>query len=283
VTQLISAPLGRLRGLALPRGSVAFWWLGQAGFAIRAADLLILVDPFLADRDDRLTAPALDPRDAADVDVVTCSHEHYDHLDLDSLPNIARASPRARFILPRPLVPLLVGAGVAADRVIGAVSGDAVRVGGVTFHALPARHGVGMDDAYTFGRELSDGRDRYLGYVIDDGVARVYHAGDSIVYDGLAQRMRDLRVDVALLPINGRDHFREGAGIVGNMDHREAARLAADAGVEVLVPMHYETFAANRGYPSHLVDIVDRERLPLTVLVPTRDRPFVYTKAGSDG
>jgi hypothetical protein len=46
--------------------------------------------------------------------------------------------------------------------------------------------------------------------------------------------------------------------------------------------MHYETFAANRGYPSHLVDIVDRERLPLTVLVPTRDRPFVYTKAGSD-
>jgi L-ascorbate metabolism protein UlaG (beta-lactamase superfamily) len=102
------------------------------------------------------------------------------------------------------------------------------------------------------------------------------------MYDGLAERLRDLRVDVALLPINGRDHFREGAGIVGNMDHREAARLAADAGIDVLVPMHYETFAANRGYPSHLVDIVDRERLPLTVLVPTRDRPFVYTKAGSD-
>src|SRR5439155_941090 len=93
--------------------------------------------------------------------------------------------------------------------------------------------------------------------------------------------LRELRVDVALLPINGRDHFREGAGIVGNMDHREAAQLATDAGVDVLVPMHYETFATNRGYPAHLVDVVDREGLPLTVVVPTRDRPFVFSKASA--
>ena len=282
MTQLLAAPLARMRALATPPGTIAFWWLGQAGFAIRTADLLLLVDPFLAERDGRLTTPAFDPRDAADVDVVTCSHEHYDHMDLDSLPSIARASPRARFIVPRPLVPLVVGAGVEAERVIGARSGESIAIGGVRFHPVPARHGVGMDDAYTFGRELSGGLDRYLGYVIDDGVARVYHAGDSIAYPGLGARLRELEVDVALLPINGRDHFREDAGIVGNMDHREAAALAADAGVDLLVPMHYDTFAGNRGYPAHLVDIVDRERLPFTVVVPTRDRPFVYAKAVPD-
>jgi L-ascorbate metabolism protein UlaG (beta-lactamase superfamily) len=136
-----------------------------------------------------------------------------------------------------------------------------------------------MQDAYTFGRELSGGLHRYLGYVLDDGVARVYHAGDTIVYDGQVERLRALHVDVALLPINGRDHFREQAGIVGNMDHREAARLAADAGVDVLVPMHYDTFASNLGYPAHLVDVVRRDHPSLAVLVPSRDRPVLFAKA----
>ena len=152
-------------------------------------------------------------------------------------------------------------------------------LGAVAAFALPARHGVGMADAYTFGRELSGGLYRYLGYVLDDGVARVYHAGDTIVYDGQAERLRALRADVALLPINGRDHFREAAGVVGNMDHREAAQLADDAGIDVLVPMHYDTFPENLGYPAHLVDVVSRDHPSLAVLVPSRDRPVLYAKA----
>jgi len=230
---------------------------------------------------ERASAPAFDPEDAIGVDVVMCSHEHYDHLDLASLPTIARASPGARFVVPRPLVDAVAAAGVPRARLVGAQPDERIRLDGVTLHPVPARHGVGMADAYTFGRELSNGLYRYLGYVIDDGVARVYHAGDTIVYEGQAERLRALGADVALLPINGRDHFREGAGIVGNMDHREAAQLASDAGVDVLVPMHYETFATNRGYPAHLVDVVDREGLPLTVVVPTRDRPFVFSKASA--
>jgi L-ascorbate 6-phosphate lactonase len=217
-----------------------------------------------------------------DVDVVTCSHEHYDHLDLASLPAIARASPKARFVIPRPLVDAVAAAGVPRERIIGAQPDERIRLDGVTLHPLPARHGVGMADAYGFGRELSGGLYRFLGFVIDDGVVRVYHAGDTIAYDGQAERLRALGVDVALLPINGRDHFREAAGIVGNLDHREAARLAADAKVDVLVPMHYDTFASNRGYPSHLVDFVTREELSVSVLIPTRDRPVLYTK-GSAG
>ena len=138
-----------------------------------------------------------------------------------------------------------------------------------------------MADAYTFGRELSNGLYRYLGYVIDDGVARVYHAGDTIVYEGQAERLRALGADVALLPINGRDHFREAAGVVGNMDHREAARLAEEAGVDVLVPMHYDTFAQNLGFPAHLVDVVRHQHPSLAVLIPSRDRPVLYAKAAN--
>jgi len=277
-----TSPMPALRALDLAPGTIALWWLGQAGFAVRAGGLVLLLDPFLAPMAERVSPPAFDPEDAVDVDVVTCSHEHYDHLDLASLPAIARASPKARFVVPRPLVDAVAAAGVARERIIGAQPDERIRLDGVTLHPLPARHGVGMADAYGFGRELSGGLYRFLGFVIDDGVVRVYHAGDTIAYDGQAERLRALGVDVALLPINGRDHFREAAGIVGNLDHREAARLAADAKVDVLVPMHYDTFATNRGYPSHLVDFVIREELSVSVLIPTRDRPVLYTK-GSAG
>jgi L-ascorbate metabolism protein UlaG (beta-lactamase superfamily) len=283
MTRVAASPTAELRALDVAPGTVALWWLGQAGFAVRAGELLVLLDPFLAERSERVTAPAFDPADATDVDIVACSHEHYDHLDLASLPAIARASPRARFVVPQPLVAMLEDGGIPPARIIGARPGEPLRFDGLTVHPLPARHGVEMADAYTFGRELSDGLDRYLGYVIDDGVVRVYHAGDTIAYEGLAARLRERRVDVALLPINGRDHFREAAGIVGNLDHREAARLASEAGVDVLIPMHYDAFASNRGYPSHLVDVVVRDALSLTVIVPTRDRPVLYRKAVRDG
>ena len=228
---------------------------------------------------ERVSAPAFDPDDAVGVDVVTCSHEHYDHLDLASLPAIARASPSARFVVPRPLVDAVAAAGVPRERLVGAQPDERIRLDGVSITPVPARHGVGMADAYTFGRELSGGLYRYLGYVLDDGVTRVYHAGDTVVYEGQAERLRALGVDLALLPINGRDHFREAAGVVGNMDHREAARLAEEAGVDLLVPMHYDTFPQNLGFPAHLVDVVRREHPSVAVLIPSRDRPVLYARA----
>ena len=275
MTRVAASPTVALRALDLAPGTIALWWLGQAGFAVRAGGLVILLDPFLAPMPERVSAP----EDAVGVDLVACSHEHYDHLDLASLPRVARASPDARFVVPRPLVDAVAAAGVPRERLIGAQPDERIRLDGVTLHPVPARHGVGMADAYTFGRELSGGLYRYLGYVLDDGVARVYHAGDTIVYDGQAERLRALRADVALLPINGRDHFREAAGVVGNMDHREAARLADDAGVDVLVPMHYDTFPQNLGFPAHLVDVVRRHHPSVSVLIPSRDRPVLYAKA----
>src|SRR5581483_7740152 len=63
------------------RGSLALWWFGQAGFALRGAGLTALVDPFLGPHEARLISPAVDPREFSGVDVICCTHEHLDHLD----------------------------------------------------------------------------------------------------------------------------------------------------------------------------------------------------------
>ena len=83
--------------------------------------------------------------------------------------------------------------------------------------------------------------------MVELGSLRLYHAGDTIDFDGLAERLRELAIEVALVPINGRSAEREAADIVGNLDSSEAVALAAAARARVAIPMHYDMFAANLG------------------------------------
>jgi L-ascorbate metabolism protein UlaG (beta-lactamase superfamily) len=260
-------------------GQVALWWLGQAGFLYRASGVTALLDPFLAPHEGRRFETMLLPDTATGIDVILCSHEHIDHFDARSIPALAAASPGARIVVPRPIVSMVTELGIAEDRVIGTQPGEKVEIEGVWIHPVPARHGVEIDDAYTFGTELSDGLVRYLGFVLESDGVRLYHAGDTILYDGMAAGLRDIGVDVAMLPINGRDSYRESAGLVGNLDERESAFLTREMGAETLIPMHYELFAHNRGYPARVLDTIDREGLDVSVLTPTRREPFIVTSA----
>jgi L-ascorbate metabolism protein UlaG (beta-lactamase superfamily) len=258
---------------------VTLTWLGQAGFLLRSAAATVLIDACLTAYDGRRYPPPVDPATLSDVDIVLCTHEHWDHLDGPTVAAVAAASPGARVVVPRPVVDQAVAAGVRADRVVGAVPEEPITDLAAPVFPLPARHGVDVADAYTFG--LTEGEVRYLGYVVSLDGARIYHAGDTIWWPGQEDALRGLGVHVALLPINGRDHVREADNIVGNLDHREAAWIAHRAGVDLLVPMHWDLFDGNRGYPDQVVAAVERLDLDVSVLVPRRMHPFRYVPPAS--
>jgi L-ascorbate 6-phosphate lactonase len=264
-----------LEGIELAPGQAALWWLGQSGFALRASGTTLLLDPFLARHPDRLSPPAFAPEQATGVSAILCSHEHIDHLDAESLPGLAAASPEAKVVVPTPLVPRVLALGILPDRVLGAQPDEPFELDGLTIHPVPARHGVDVADAYTFGKELSDGLYRYLGYVVEARGLRIYHAGDTVPDEDLQDRLARLAPHVALLPINGRDHYRESSNYVGNMDHREAVRFAATVGAGLLVPMHYDMFPTNLGFPAHAVDFAGRHHQDLPIFLPSRQHPFV--------
>jgi L-ascorbate 6-phosphate lactonase len=266
------------RKLTPRTGEAGIWYLGQATVALRGAQANVLVDPFLSPHPDRLVPPPFEPREVGGLDAVLCTHEHLDHFDAEALPELAETSSDAVFVVPEPMVDAVVALGIDPSRVVGAQPERSIELEGLTIHPVPACHGVEPGDAYTFGRELSNGLFRYLGYVLDLGGVRVYHAGDTIPFDGLEEQLRELAIDVALLPINGREAEREAQGIVGNMDAREAAYVAEAAGADVVIPIHFDMFEANLGDPAALLDVVLRERLDVAVLVPSRARPFVYSR-----
>jgi L-ascorbate metabolism protein UlaG (beta-lactamase superfamily) len=247
-----------------PPSSVVLSWLGQSSVALRFGGTTLLVDPFLSPHRERLVPAPFAAEQAHGVDLVLITHDHLDHLDDDAVSAIATASPNATVVTPADVVERVVGLGVDRSRVRGLASDGQATIGAVTIDAVPASHGIGMEDAYRLGP--------FLGYVVSTGGVRVYHAGDTIPFDGLVERLRDLRVDLALLPINGRDAEREAEGIVGNMDAREAAELASDIGADSAIPMHWDMFAGNPGDPAAFVAAAET-----TVVVLRHVRPFVYT------
>ena len=118
------------------------------------------------------------------------------------------------------------------------------------------------------------GQPRFVGYVLSTGDVSIYHSGDTLVKSELLHELSSRAVDVALLPINGRDYFREEAGLVGNMGVREAVQLAVRTGIRTLVPMHWDLFAGNTERPGAVLDEVVATGGDIHVLTLARFKPY---------
>lgn len=263
----------------LPTNSIALWWLGQASFAIHGASLTLLIDPFLSEVEGRQIAPSFTADTAPAVDFVLCTHEHLDHMDLPTLQKIAHKQKRTRFIVPRPLIEQLTEVGIESERIQGVQPGEEHMLSQCRLIPVPAMHGINCPPAvYDFGFAESGGMYRYLGYIIELNGICLYHPGDTLVYDGLTERLRGHAIDLALLPINGRSYFREQQQLVGNMDEREAADLAAEAGIPAVIPTHYEMFASNTGRVGFFVEYLRNHHPTITCHLLSHGKRFVYTK-----
>ena len=106
----------------------------------------------------------------------------------------------------------------------------------------------------------------------------VHHSGDTIPFEGQAERVKAHGVDVALLPINGRDFYRTRVGTIGNFDFREAGDYATMIGADVLVPMHYGMFRGNTVPPGYVVTYVHDFHPAQSVHVMGQFGKYLYLK-----
>jgi L-ascorbate metabolism protein UlaG (beta-lactamase superfamily) len=253
--------------------TVAITWYGQSGFRLAAGEHQVLIDPFLSDRSDRRYPPPATAADFADITLVLCTHEHVDHLDLPFLREFCALNHSARIVMPAPVTELAVNGGLDRERLVAASPEKELDEADMTVHPLPALHGLGGDKPVVYEFAPDDGPVRFLGYVVEIGGIRFFHSGDGLVYPGLPDALSALAPDVLMLPINGRDHMRESAGIVGNMNETEASWLCSQVEPAFIIPMHYEAIAGNTGDPGHFMSLVHQSDSSTAVLVPPRARP----------
>lgn len=173
------------------------------------------------------------------IDVVLCTHRHTDHMDPETLQPLSSARPELRFIVPAASrEEAAKRCGVAEERLILAHVGQEIDLGGsATVEPIASAHeSFCVDQA---------GDHEWLGYIMTIDGLRIYHSGDCVPYEGLPDLLRGRKIDVALLPGNGRDATRQEANIPGNFTLDEAVELCRQAAIPHLVVHHYGLFAFN--------------------------------------
>lgn len=239
---------------------IALFYLGQEGFIIKFQDQYILMDAYLSDYLDQnccnenliwkrnYEAP-VKAEDLDFIDYVFCSHGHEDHADPYTLRTLSKINTKAKYIVPAPVVSLLQSYGVNADSIIPARDGEIISLGNILADPIPAAH--------TELRQDEHGNYWDMGYKLTLGNYTLYHAGDCVIYDGLIERLGTL--DIALLPINGRDYFRTSLTIIGNMDAEEALLLAHKTNTKLLVPMHFDLYDCNCVSAAHFAALHEKQ------------------------
>lgn len=227
------------------------WWLGQSGFLVQWQGHHLLFDPYLSDSlthkyantnkpHIRMTERVIAPEQLDFLEVVTSSHNHTDHLDAFTLLPIRQVNPAVRLVIP------VANQAFVAERLqcdpdwpVAVDAGQTVRLEPFRITGVPAAH-------ETLERN-ERGEYHFLGYVVECGPWTIYHSGDTVLYDGMVECLRQWSIDVALLPINGSDPAR---GVAGNLNGLEAAQLAHEIGARLVVPCHYEMFTFNTASPA---------------------------------
>lgn len=239
-------------------------WLGQLGFAVQVGDQITLLDPWL-------TGHPADPRGPVDAEAtargvhsILVSHEHEDHFDRDFISLAARQNPGLRVVLPQE-ISAEARALIGADKVIGAAPGESHEIG--VLRVEPVR-----SDHMLTGEPPEPG---YLGYLVElPGGVTLYHAGDGVVTRAVMEGLRGKRVDIAVLPVNGRDFFREQRDLVGNMNVREAVEFAHWLGARILVPAHWDADPGNTERPGAVADYAWEFGSSVHTLVMARGVPL---------
>jgi len=240
-----------MNSCVVPEGHAAFWWLGQHSFVVKLGGVVCYIDPFLTDMEARQVRPLLKPGEITNADIVLGSHDHADHIDREAWPVIATASPKAVFVTPALLRERMVREmSLPVDRVLGVDEGITVKIGEITVTGVPAAHEL-------LARDPATGFHACIGFVIGGNGFRLYHAGDTCLYEGMQALLRRWPLDLAFLPINGRDAKRLAANCVGNMTYQEAADLAGAVLPGLTVPAHFEMFAGNCEDPQLFADYME--------------------------
>jgi L-ascorbate 6-phosphate lactonase len=248
--------IAQIEALAVPQGQLALWSLGQAGFAIKGGSTIAYIDPYLSDSIAEMGGPRrrfpvpLDPAAVTHAQVVFATHEHADHVDLATLGPLMAASPRAPLVTSPQGRDLALQADIAPNRIVTPRLGERAELAGLAYTATPAAH---------YAYEVDDGgHARWMGFLIECNGVTLYHAGDTIIFPELLAALDGQAIDIALLPFNGRDFFREEHGIIGNLWPREVAALANRLKPRVLLGIHNDLFDTNRVNPGMLFNELDR-------------------------
>ena len=257
----------------MKKKSIVFEHLGQTGLFIKTKNLKILIDPYLSnsveeiDSNDlkRLIPIPYSPNELDKIDFVLITHNHLDHCDPKTIPQIFSNNPKVKFIGPSPVRKLLDKWGIPKNSIIIPSLEKIKLKSEISLHPIPAAHPQISYDI--------DNVPNCLGWLLEFDSKKIYIAGDTSLCQELIDFMKKFNsIDIGLLPVNEDNYYRRRRGIVGNMSIREAFQFAIDINIKKLIPVHWDLFEANSVSPDEIKAVYNHHnQLPFDLVMSVND------------
>ena len=198
-------------------------WIGQNGYILNDGVTEICIDPYLSDVVERISnlkrmveAPFF--AEELKSDVVICTHNHLDHIDIDAIPFMKKDN--MLFLAPADAEKQLRDCGVEKFKAFD--EGTIVKTGDFELKAVFAEHTVPA-----------------IGVIVKYGDVTLYFSGDT-EYNEKLEELKKFNIDIMFICINGK---------FGNMNVDEAVKLTKIINPKIGVPAHYGMFEINTEDP----------------------------------
>ncbi len=256
--------MSAIRTFAVPRNSVALWWLGQNGYIFKSPEgTLVSVDLYLTDccekkypgLDLRRQIPVLIPPSEVNVDVYTCTHSHSDHCDPETIEGL-RNKDAIAFVGSGECEALYRGAKIESGRI----------------HTVWPRAVFETKDlrlSATFALPTDETDLNHVGFVLQFGNGpKIYITGDTD-HHPLLYSAAEHQPDLLITCINGG---------FNNLSHWEAADVAAKIKPKMAIPCHYDMFRDNSVDP-HQFRVALKQLSPDTAYQELQHGvPFIFSR-----
>lgn len=237
-------------------------WVGHSSLLIQIDGVNILTDPMWSERSSpvrfagprRVVAPGIKMEDLPPIDVVIISHDHYDHLDKNTIKKLGN---QPQYLAPLGIGDYLQDWGVSKFQEFD--WGDSVRINNLRFFCTPSQHFSGRSP---FRRDDT----LWCSWVIKGAVHSVYFCGDSGYFPGYKEIGEKYGpFDVAALPIGA--YLPRWFMSPVHMDPTEAVQAFLDLNAENFVAIHWGTFDLADDPldwpPEHLYKAVEEQGLDI--------------------
>src|SRR5262245_54285978 len=162
------------------RKGLAAWWVGNAGWLIKADDVLVGIDLDLSTA-NKISPPVIKPEELAnELDVAFVSHHHGDHCNVPTITALAQGR-RTTLVLPRTCLKRITQIAIPPERLTVPEPGRSFDIKGITVEPIHAIHGNQEFTVLTREPDFIESIRSNCGYVLNILGKRFLHPGDSVL------------------------------------------------------------------------------------------------------
>ncbi|MGL1885852.1 MAG: MBL fold metallo-hydrolase [Reichenbachiella sp.] len=216
-------------------------WLGHSTAIIEIDGITFLTDPVWSDRASpfsfvgpkRFHQLPISLKDLPKIDAVVITHDHYDHLDEETITYLKDSVPL--FIMPLGVGAHLKEWGVAPEKIIERDWWGEVTIGSVTLTATPARHFSGRSLFTMFTSETL-----WCGWAISGASHKIYYSGDTAMFpDFLEIGERLGPFDITMIESGAYDELWADV----HLGPEQAVQAHVMVQGNLMIPVHWGTFS----------------------------------------